>query len=133
MRIHEITNPEEQLALLKLIMNNTWSAIANQVEPSTKILPKSIAKKKVFPIKKALKKPPYFPPPKPFPPPKTQKTTSPVPNQSLHNPIATKSSVPKSIGLGPANKMPMSQNKDDKEREELIKLIRGDTPTKPLK
>ena len=47
--------------------------------------------------------------------------------------MATKPSAPKSIGLGPANKVPMSQNKDDKEREELIKLIRGETPTKPLK
>lgn len=32
MRIFEITNPEEQLALLRLIIDNTWSAIASQAE-----------------------------------------------------------------------------------------------------
>ena len=32
MRIFEITNPEEQLGLLRLIIDNTWSAIASQAE-----------------------------------------------------------------------------------------------------
>ncbi len=32
MRIFEITSPEEQLGLLRLIIDNTWLAIANQAE-----------------------------------------------------------------------------------------------------
>lgn len=32
MRIFEVTNPEEQLGLLKLIIDNTWSAIQQQAD-----------------------------------------------------------------------------------------------------
>lgn len=32
MRIFEITSPEEQLGLLRLIIDNTWSAIASQAQ-----------------------------------------------------------------------------------------------------
>ena len=32
MRIFEITSPEEQLGLLRLIIDNTWSAIASQAD-----------------------------------------------------------------------------------------------------
>ena len=100
MRIYEITNPEEQLALLKLIMNNTWSAIASQVQSTPKIPNKGIAKKKGYPPKKALRKVPFKSPPKSTTPQKTPPTASPVPNQSLHNPLATKPTAPKVNHLG---------------------------------
>ncbi len=32
MRIFEVTNPEEQLGLLKLIIDNTWTAIQQQAD-----------------------------------------------------------------------------------------------------
>lgn len=135
MRIHEITNPEDQLALLKLIMNNTWSAIASQVQSTPKIPNKGIAKKKVYPPKKALRKVPFKSPPKPTTPQKTPTTTaSPVPNQSLHNPLATKPTAPKVNNLGGSiSRIPIGQDRSDKEYEELIKLIRGEKPIKSLK
>ena len=74
MRIYEITNPEDQLALLKMIMDNTWAAISRQPKtkaPVTKAAP-------VAPHKKAIKtravtkpqKAPYAAAPKPLPKPK---------------------------------------------------------------
>jgi len=74
LRIYEITNPEDQLALLKMIMDNTLAAISRQPKtklPITKAAP-------VVPIRKIVKskaiskpkKAPYAAPPKPLPKPK---------------------------------------------------------------
>lgn len=57
MRIYEFTNAEEQLALLRLIIDNTWSAIqtqanqqkAQRVAQASKAKPKAQAKPKLAP------------------------------------------------------------------------------------
>jgi hypothetical protein len=74
LRIYEITNPEDQLALLKMIMDNTWAAISRQPKtkaPVTKAAPVVPLRK---PVKaKAIPKPkkaPYAAAPKPLPKPK---------------------------------------------------------------
>ena len=51
MRIYEITNPEDQLALLKMITDNTWAAISRQ--PKTKVPITKAAS--VTPIRKPVK------------------------------------------------------------------------------
>jgi hypothetical protein len=66
MRINEFTNAQDQLALVKLIFDNTWAALAKQAEGQRPkaTLPK--APKKAKPPAK-----PKIPaPPKPKPPPK---------------------------------------------------------------
>jgi hypothetical protein len=63
MKIKEVTNPEEQLGLLRVIIDNTWSAIKQQAAKAVKTKPKVV---------KAPKKPPYAPQPKPLPKPPQQ-------------------------------------------------------------
>lgn len=74
MRIYEITNPEDQLALLKMIMDNTWAAISRQ--PRTKAPIATVTP--VAPLKRAIntkaitkpKKAPHAAAPKQLPKPK---------------------------------------------------------------
>ncbi len=63
MLISEITNSEEQLNLLKLINNCTWSAIQQQNADSANQI-KKIKPKKGKPSQIKLKVPPPPPPPK---------------------------------------------------------------------
>ena len=68
MRLNEIANAQDQLGLLRLIIDNTWSAIRQQAE----IQSKQQASKTSTPKPKAIKppkRPPYAPPPKPLPKP----------------------------------------------------------------
>ena len=91
MRIYEITNPEDQLALLKMIMDNTWAAISRQpktMTPMAKAAPEVSLRK---PVKtKATPKPkkaPYAAAPKPLPKPKHLAQT---PTQIHHQQLKTK-------------------------------------------
>ncbi len=63
MLISEITNSEEQLNLLKLINNCTWSAIQQQNADATNQI-KKIRPKKSKPSQIKLRTPPPPPPPK---------------------------------------------------------------------
>lgn len=91
MRIYEITNPEEQLALLKMIMDNTWAAISRQPKtkvPMIKTAPATPLKKGVKP--QAISKPkkaPYAAVPKPLPKPNPVYQT---PTQMHHQQLKTK-------------------------------------------
>jgi hypothetical protein len=57
MRIYEFTNAEEQLGLLRLIIDNTWSAIqtqanqqkAQRIAQASKVKPKAKSKPKLIP------------------------------------------------------------------------------------
>jgi len=80
-RIYEITKPEDQLALLKSIMDNTWRTIsqqrAQQIQPAPPMqqpmqarpIPRSYftAKPVAKPKAAISKKAPYAAPPKPLP------------------------------------------------------------------
>ena len=72
MRFMEIANPEDQLALWRLISDNVWSAVMAQAAATPK--------PKKFKPKKAIPKPPPAPKPKP-PAPKPPPAKSPVPPQ----------------------------------------------------
>ena len=75
MRFMEIANPEDQLALWRLISDNVWSAVMAQAKQAAAEKAQSVAnpKPKKFKPKKAIPKPP--PAPKPLP------AKSPVPPQ----------------------------------------------------
>jgi hypothetical protein len=65
MRIKEVTNPEEQLGLLKIIIDNTWSAIKQQADDHAK--QQSSLANKLKPKAKISKVKPAAPQPKPLP------------------------------------------------------------------
>ena len=60
MKIKEITSAEEQLDLLRVIIDNTWTAIRQQAEIQAKQGAAKVSKPKAT---KPIKKPPYAAPP----------------------------------------------------------------------
>ena len=87
MRFMEIANPEDQLALWRLISDNVWSAVLAQArQQATQKAQAAAAKvgkfkpKKPPPVPKPIPRP--RPPAKPRPPPKTRPTKSTVPPQT---------------------------------------------------
>jgi hypothetical protein len=84
MRINEIANAEEQLALWKIVSDNTWAAVSQQAEAERKQRAEQAAQRKLKPKiggkrggRKSLPPPPQItPPPPPLPsikkPPTTQ-------------------------------------------------------------
>ena len=113
MRIYEITNPEEQLALLKMIMDNTWAAISRQPKTMTPVAKAA----PVAPHKKAIKtkaipkpkKAPYAAAPKPLPKPKPL-APSPmqVKNQQQKSQQEYAKTVQKTLANAPSKPMPKS-------------------------
>lgn len=58
MRLYEIASAEEQMALLKLIMDNTWQALVTQARQQAQqtakkraVKPATIATRKAIPVK----------------------------------------------------------------------------------
>lgn len=93
MRIYEITNPEEQLGLLRVIIDNTWSAIKQQADAQAKL---KAAKPTAKLTPKAPKKGPYAKPPKQ---PAKSKPPNPVKTQPTSNAVKmTNKSVPSNFG-----------------------------------
>jgi hypothetical protein len=82
MRFMEIANPEDQLALWRLISDNVWSAVMVQAKQAAaqKAQAAATPKPKKFKPKKAIPKPPLAPKPKPQTP-KPPPAKSPVPPQ----------------------------------------------------
>jgi len=112
-RIYEITNPEDQLALLKMIMDNTWAAISRQPKtnaPAFKATPATPLKKaiKTKSITKS-KKAPYAAAPKPLPKPKPL-TPSPIQlkNQQQKSQQEYAKTVQKTLAKSPVKPMPKS-------------------------
>jgi hypothetical protein len=83
MRFMEIANPEDQLALWRLISDNVWSAVMAQAKQSAALKAQAAAtpKPKKFKPKKPIPKAPQAPKPKP-PAPKPPPAKSPVPPQT---------------------------------------------------
>ncbi len=91
MKIKEITNAQDQLDLLRVIIDNTWTAIKQQADVQAKQKVAQPAKpQKVKPIKKA----PYAAQPKPLPKPATQ-TPPPPPQSKLSQPPRNNLGAPK--------------------------------------
>jgi hypothetical protein len=98
MRFMEIANPEDQLALWRLISDNVWSAVMTQAKQAAaqKAQAAATPKPKKFKPKKAIPKPPPAPKPKP-PTPKPPPAKSPVPPQ------------PRSVASSRPSPLPSSQ------------------------
>ena len=79
MRFMEIANPEDQLALWRLISDNVWSAVMAQAKQAAaeKAQAAATPKPKKFKPKKPIPKPPPAPKPKP-PAPKPPPARSPL-------------------------------------------------------
>lgn len=139
MKIKEVTNPEEQLGLLRVIIDNTWSAIKQQADTQARQKvaqppPKSKAKSP-----KAPKPAPYAAMPKPLPKPRplykvnTQTKVQPMATQAhkfSHKQAPSNNGAPNPVnnkGLSPADTL-----KADKEKDDLINLSYGALPRKTL-
>ena len=70
MKVKEVTNPEEQLGLLRVIIDNTWSAIKQQADAQARQKSSQPASKPKVKTLKPPKQAPYASMPKPLPKPK---------------------------------------------------------------
>ncbi|MBT8587348.1 hypothetical protein G6675_03520 [Polynucleobacter paneuropaeus] len=88
MRISEITDAQGQLELLRTVIDNTWTAIAQQAEQERRAEAERKAKAKLKPRGRKAVKAPYASPPPPLKKPKPLTANTPTPNPTLANPNA---------------------------------------------
>jgi len=88
MRINEITDAQGQLELLRTVIDNTWTAIAQQAEQEKRAEAERKAQAKLKPRSRKAVKAPYASPPPPLKKPKPLTATKPTPNPTLANPNA---------------------------------------------
>jgi hypothetical protein len=86
MRIMEIANAEEQLALLRLIMDKTWDAVAVQAEQQKRADAERKAQTKLKPRSRKPLSIPKAPSPPPLKKPKPPLTKQPTPTPIVPNP-----------------------------------------------
>jgi outer membrane biosynthesis protein TonB len=139
MKIKEITNPEEQLGLLRVIIDNTWSAIKQQADTQARHQAAQPTAKPKAKTPKAPKPAPYAAVPKQLPKPKplyktnTQTKAQPMATQAhklSHKQVSSNNGAPNPINnkvLSPADTL-----KADKEKDDLINLSYGALPRKTL-
>ena len=94
MRIMEIANAEEQLALLRLIMDKTWDAVAVQAEQQKRAEAESKAQAKLKPRSRKPTTIPKTPSPPPLKKPKPPLTKQPNPTPNVPNPNKTNTITP---------------------------------------
>jgi hypothetical protein len=112
MRVYEITNPDDQLALLRAIMDNTWATINRQkqakrptVASTRPTLPKPTKPKAASKPKKI----PRVPAPKPLPKPKPiAPTPMQIKNQQQKNQQEYAQAVQKTLAKAPPKPLPKS-------------------------
>ncbi len=88
MRISEITDAQGQLELLRTVIDNTWTAIAQQAEQEKRAEAERKAQAKLKPRGKKATKAPYAPPPTPLKKPNPTLSKQPAPNAKTANPHA---------------------------------------------
>ena len=88
MRISEITDAQGQLELLRTVIDNTWTAIAQQAEQEKRAEAERMAQANLKPRGKKATKAPYAPPPIPLKKPKPTLSKQPTPNAKKTNPHA---------------------------------------------
>jgi len=139
MKIKEVTNPEEQLGLLRVIIDNTWSAIKQQADTQARQKAAQTAPKSKAKSPKALKPAPSAAIPKPLPKPRplyktnAQTKAQPMATQAYklsHKQAPSNNGTPNTIN----NKVvsPADTLKVDKEKDDLINLSYGALPRKTL-
>ena len=110
MKMMEIANAQDQLDLLRLIIDNTWSAIRQQANAQAK-QQASKASASTAKAPKQAKRPPYAAAPKPLPKPKPmqQAKQQQVNQAQLVNQINKSLSKPRPISSIQPTKNPMQQ------------------------
>ena len=88
MRINEITDAQGQLELLRTVIDNTWTAIAQQAEQERRAEAERKAQAKLKPRSRKAVKAPYAIPPPPLKKPQPLTANKPTPNPTLANPNA---------------------------------------------
>ena len=88
MRINEITDAQGQLELLRTVIDNTWTAIAQQVEQEKRAEVERKAQAKLKPRSRKAVKAPYASPPPPLKKPQPLTANKPTPNPTLAHPNA---------------------------------------------
>jgi hypothetical protein len=88
MRIYEITDAQGQLELLRTVIDNTWTAIAQQAEQEIRAEAERKAQAKLKPRSRKAVKAPYASPPPPLKKPQPLTANKPTPNPTLANPNA---------------------------------------------
>ena len=88
MRINEITDAQGQLELLRTVIDNTWTAIAQQAEQEQRAEAERKAQAKLKPRSSKPIKAPYASPPPPLKKPQPLTANKPTPNPTLANPNA---------------------------------------------
>jgi hypothetical protein len=88
MRIYEITDAQGQLELLRTVIDNTWTAIAQQAEQERRAEAERKAQAKLKPRSRKAVKAPYASPPPPLKKSQPLTTNKPTPNSTLANPNA---------------------------------------------
>lgn len=134
MKVKEVTNPEEQLALLRVIIDNTWGAIRQQADAYAKQKAAQPAAKPK--MKMAAPKPaPYAAKPPPLPKPKVPYPSKPQPvmkstiGKAIYKPVQTNVNIPKPSKNNLSNSSNVSLT--NLEKDEAMNLPRGALP-KPL-
>ena len=94
MRIYEIVDAQGQLELLRTVIDNTWTAIAQQAEQEKRAEAERKAKAKLKPRSSKPIKSPYSSPPPPLKKPKPLTANKPTPNPTLANPNAINTTKP---------------------------------------
>ena len=88
MRLYEFADAEAQLALLRTIIDNTWTAIAQQAEQEKRAEAERKAQAKLKPRSRKAVKAPYASPPPPLKKPKPTLSKQPIPTAKVTNPHA---------------------------------------------
>jgi hypothetical protein len=140
MRINEITDAQGRLELLRTVIDNTWTAIAQQAEQERRAEAERKAKAKLKPRSSKPIKAPYASPPPPLKKPQPLTANKPTPNPTLANPNADdtikpiRSTTKPMPSLHPSHTQAMPQNastapKDgylDKDIDAVQNNLRGD-------
>ncbi len=88
MRIYEITDAQGQLELLRTVIDNTWTAIAQEAEKEKLVQAQRKAQAKSKPRSRKPTKAPYAPAPTPLKKPKPTLSKQSTPNAKTANPHA---------------------------------------------
>jgi hypothetical protein len=116
MRINEITDAQGQLELLRTVIDNTWTAIAQQAEQERRTEAERKAKAKLKPRSTKPIKAPYASPPPPLKKLQPLTANKPTPNPTLANPNADntiksiRSTAKPMPSLNPSHTQAMPQN-----------------------
>ena len=116
MRISEITDAQGQLELLRTVIDNTWTAIAQQAEQERRAEAERKAQAKLKPRSRKAVKAPYASPPPPLKKAQPLTANKPTPNPTLANPNTdntikpVRSTAKPMPSLNPSHTQAMPQN-----------------------